>query len=661
MAEKREARVAHELAVCQVCKAGALNPRLLPCLHAVCSTCLEKLLRQGTNQGCPTCHVTLEGVQKVKDLPANNLAQTLLERNERDLKGLGQLCTACSLDGKKKEKSMATVWCTACTEYYCEKCNRIHQQVKSDKKNHEVVRISQLRKPASFRNGNTIFKKSKEMCSTHPKEAIRMFCDQCEEPICEVCEKDEHRDHPYLPIEGAASDYRAEIKNTLTTLEDKYNSVQTALDAWNVYATEVDKSEKQTLENIDEYANELISLVQSWHKQCLSTLHSATEKEREEIENKKEAYTGFRSSLETAMLYGQRLLTQGQDGFVTYVKKNVVTRLQDLNEVKIENPGKTFSFSFQKTPNVETAKIFGTLSVEQDDRKPGELFIMKDFPVEERKASDDSITSFKATSVTDRLAPWLTGVSCSDKGDIILADHRNNVLKLFTETGTFKRSIFVSTILTGRGRFTGPSQSLWDCAWLQDGTIVTASVDGLHVFNINSELVSTLDDVAEYTSVTVTPSGDIVSYNDTKGHVVIYHASSRKLVRSFSVYEKHSIGWISKVGVDHHGNILVCDVNKDSIKVFAPTGHFILEIGSHGKGDGQFIRIRGVCSDETGNLIAADKGNHRIQKLSLNGSLLKNLMTKAEGLDSPSSVTLFGKTKAVAVTDNGFVHVLPLA
>uniref|UniRef100_A0A3B5A7X2 NHL repeat containing 3 n=1 Tax=Stegastes partitus TaxID=144197 RepID=A0A3B5A7X2_9TELE len=49
--------------------------------------------------------------------------------------------------------------------------------------------------------------------------------------------------------------------------------------------------------------------------------------------------------------------------------------------------------------------------------------------------------------------------------------------------------------------------------------------------------------------------------------------------------------------------------------VFTPEGELVLKFGSNGEGNGQFNAPTGVAVDINGNIIVADWGNSRIQKI----------------------------------------------
>lgn len=73
---------------------------------------------------------------------------------------------------------------------------------------------------------------------------------------------------------------------------------------------------------------------------------------------------------------------------------------------------------------------------------------------------------------------------------------------------------------------------------------------------------------------------------------------------------------------DQDGNIIVADRSNNRIQVFDKTGNFLRTFGSAGSRNGQFDRPAGVCVDNQNRIIVADKDNHRIQIFKIDGTFL---------------------------------------
>lgn len=75
-------------------------------------------------------------------------------------------------------------------------------------------------------------------------------------------------------------------------------------------------------------------------------------------------------------------------------------------------------------------------------------------------------------------------------------------------------------------------------------------------------------------------------------------------------------------------------------------------MGSEGSANGQLKFPRGVCVDQQGNVIVADRNNDRVSMFSESGRFLCNLLTKDDGLKAPYgiSITIAGQ---LAITESG--------
>ncbi|XP_018903617.2 E3 ubiquitin-protein ligase TRIM71 [Bemisia tabaci] len=73
---------------------------------------------------------------------------------------------------------------------------------------------------------------------------------------------------------------------------------------------------------------------------------------------------------------------------------------------------------------------------------------------------------------------------------------------------------------------------------------------------------------------------------------------------------------------DENGNIIVADRSNNRVQIFDCDGVFIRAFGTPGEGDGEFDRPAGVTVDKDNRIIVADKDNHRIQIFTFEGIFL---------------------------------------
>ncbi len=99
----------------------------------------------------------------------------------------------------------------------------------------------------------------------------------------------------------------------------------------------------------------------------------------------------------------------------------------------------------------------------------------------------------------------------------------------------------------------------------------------------------------------------------------------------------------SGIVVDNEGNLLISDTQNHRIQKISRDGTYISSFGSLGTADGEFNAPWGICLDEEGNIFVADHLNNRVQKFDTSGKHIMTLGekgTKPELLDHPSDVTV---------------------
>eukprot|EP00058_Branchiostoma_floridae_P009192 XP_002594680.1 hypothetical protein BRAFLDRAFT_246644 [Branchiostoma floridae] len=76
------------------------------------------------------------------------------------------------------------------------------------------------------------------------------------------------------------------------------------------------------------------------------------------------------------------------------------------------------------------------------------------------------------------------------------------------------------------------------------------------------------------------------------------------------------------------GNIIVADKGNKNVVVYDKTGNFLrYKFGRFGSGDGQLDSPYGICLDMKGNVIVVDRGNWRVSVFDSEGKFVRHIMT----------------------------------
>ncbi|XP_046557814.1 uncharacterized protein LOC124267005 isoform X2 [Haliotis rubra] len=179
-------------------------PYLLPCLHAVCETCVTSAA--GGVISCSTCQTEV------------NLTDTSLQKDAVRQKEIFHLtvkhrptelyCT------HKKDGNQAVCWCRDCEEFLCEYCQNEHSNIKLSR-NHVLQNFSDM--VPTVLNIPTF-------CSIHKHNSLDFIDATCQKWICARCRLHDHADHDvkYLDVAAdAVTEHFRHQKNELLKLQTR--------------------------------------------------------------------------------------------------------------------------------------------------------------------------------------------------------------------------------------------------------------------------------------------------------------------------------------------------------------------------------------------------------------------------------------------------------
>jgi len=141
-AEKRDDVEQKDQFSCPSCTGRYQQPRVLHCLHVLCTPCLEKLAsseEEGKTVGqrptdnkvmiCPVCKQETH-IGAIGELPLDVVIMNMMDMD--DIRGMRMLCTSC----KAQEKAVAR--CSDCASFLCPNCVTAHKYMRCFE-NHKVI------------------------------------------------------------------------------------------------------------------------------------------------------------------------------------------------------------------------------------------------------------------------------------------------------------------------------------------------------------------------------------------------------------------------------------------------------------------------------------------------------------------------------------------
>ncbi|KAI8489146.1 hypothetical protein Bbelb_331310 [Branchiostoma belcheri] len=431
---------------CSICLELFTRPKMLPCQHTFCQDCLQDQVGVQKAFQCPTCQLLVKvPSQGVAGLPDNNLVTIL--------------------------------------------CGRLRKQ--------SAVLAPEETKREQPQSGNR--------CSVHPTEELKLYCKQCQVPVCNECLDETHSDHSTITIKKASQEKRAPIQALI-------NEGRNILETYRSFLRGIDDTEKalqeqkhQTEKNIATVYNQmalallkgkdnLLDEVQQNHGETVAMLQN----ERDVVSRDVAELSAACDRAEQAWRGGLEFLAQETtltDILGKYRAKGTPAPVQGklavpvfqptdaavpvLGHVIVQPPettpsstpataptsnntaarviarrhssqngvqAKRISFA-RKRSDIENISLLTSLATLDDDVAPEGIGHHQGYDLLTQQ-QNESLT-FGGKGEEEQNLDLPSGVVVSEEGEIFVGDYRDRKVKVFTLEGTFVRQ-FPTVVQDGK-------------------------------------------------------------------------------------------------------------------------------------------------------------------------------------------------------------------
>ncbi|CAH1240998.1 TRIM3 [Branchiostoma lanceolatum] len=615
----------HEELSCSICLELFTRPKVLPCQHTFCqSPCLENVAGRGGTFLCPICRRQVRlPPQGVAGLPDNHLVTNLCER----------LQNQATLSGETKEQPQS---------------------------------------------GNR--------CSFHPSEEVKLYCKQCNMPVCTECCEEGHDGHPTTGLKKAAQERSS-------TVQALINEGRNILESYLGLLRSLREKEKTLNEQKQQRDN---SIIQTYNQMVKTMMQKLTESKDHLLSESQQNHS---ENLEIIQTERDRVLAdvnelsaacdraeqELQQGWVEFLSQQTA-----LTEVVGKYRGKAAPTPVQTQPAVfqptdSPVPVLGHVTVQSlpsapipatpapipaapvpipaapapiprapaasNDAARGRRHHHGNQRQGEPQSHAQKVTLCEKGSGTGQfISP--AGVTVSDEGEMFVADIGNQRIQVFTLQGTFVSQF--PTVMSGEQKM-GPEDVALDGKGNLWVVGETESAEFAVQYNKQGRLLRKFDlqNTGCYRGVAVDTRRNHIlitqttrDWGNTQGEVLVFRPDGT-LVRTVGQQQGTKHPWY--ITVDGEGNILVSDNNNYCVYVYNEDGQFLFQFGGEGSGEGQLKCPEGICTDRAGNIIVADWGNHCVEMFDKTGKFLKHITTDME---EPCAVAMAPQGQLV-VTDDG--------
>ncbi|XP_019636630.1 PREDICTED: tripartite motif-containing protein 3-like [Branchiostoma belcheri] len=552
---------------CSICLELFTRPKVLPCQHTFCQGCLQGVAGWGGTFWCPICRRQVRLPPRgVAGLPDNLMAANM--------------------------------------------CEKFQQQATTSEETRQQPQ-------------------SANRCFFHPTEVYRIYCKQCQMPVCDECIEGAHNGHLLTTIKKAGQESRPTVQALIHEGRNILESYCGFIRGLRETEKILNEQKQQTDNAITQACNELLAKVEQNHTKNL-----------EKIQTERDRVLANVNELSAACDRAEQELQQG--GVEILGQQTALTEVVGKYRGKAApTPVQTQPAVFQPTDtpvpvlghvtvqSLPSAPIPAALAARGTGHHHGNQRQEEHQP---QKVTFGGLGS--GTGHVQFRRPW--GVTVSDEGEIFVVGRGNLRIQVFTLQGTFVRQF--PAVVSGEQEMypydmaMDGEGNLWVVGRVWVG--YTYSANFAVQFNKQGSVLRKID-----LQETGWPRG--VAVDTRRNHILITQTTGDRDNRHGEVLVFRPDGTLVGTGgqqqgmkgpqyitVDREGNILVSD--KDNHRVFVYSfedGQFLFQFGGRGSGEGRLKHPHGICTDRTGNIIVADWGNDRVEMFDKTGKFLKHITT----------------------------------
>ena len=449
-------------------------------------------------------------------------------------------------------------------------------------------------------------RQQQETCSQHTEERVRYYCSSCEACICPICVAEDHRGHAFNVLEKAVQEEKKNIMLTVETIKEKANLFRAELIKLEKASEDVEMIIAIAKQEVSEATAHVITKTRQQEKKLLESLEMTRRRRLERVNSAKQELKSLVKQMNQAVELGENLV-QGSTADIIQNKKKLRQKLEELRGVEV--------------PKHRQATFVKFTAATQHNFKLGSIQISEKPDIAAKLTLEGLDQTFQAG--VEAKFTLCSGTSGGEMGDY--ADLKDQVELLIKPA--------------------------------KDVTNVTVDEE----YDGNVSLKFTPKVPGAY-SIVVKINGDKLPTCPMTVQV-----KERELVvvggLKLKLSPRDSLEWLYGIAVNTEGQIVATDNFSHCVYLFDKNGNCLTTIGSKGSNTGQFQCPDGISFLNDNEVLIADSGNCRIQRLNIQtGTVVKSFGQEGRGKGEfgwPRDVTVNdGERIVVTEYGNGRIQVM---
>ena len=314
-----------EQLTCPVCQVRFEQPKTLPCLHSFCNHCLQELpvaVEDGSYLiSCPSCSqpTLLPDKGSADNFPPAFHVNNLLDLHELLLKVSGSQ-TSC--DSCHKER--ATSYCKQCALFLCQTCVD-HHKGWGPFSQHELSGVEEV--AASAAELIPLKEPPTMNCHAHTKP-LEIYCETCNQLICQHCTIKIHRDHDYDLVTDIFPKHKQQLEEELQQVKQQLSITEAALQVLKKRVQEISAQGREVERKIHSTTHKAIKSLQDSERQLRDDVKTGVQQKLEVLSQQIKTVDSMCTQLKSCREFVEEEMRVGSQQQVLTLEQQMVERMR---------------------------------------------------------------------------------------------------------------------------------------------------------------------------------------------------------------------------------------------------------------------------------------------------------------------------------------------
>ena len=253
-------------------------------------------------------------------------------------------CESCS-------KMPSVSFCHNCKEYICTECVKAHKQLRK-LSSHKIVSIESIRSNVSkgHHSTNIPVVHHEVTCTKHVDEPLKLYCRDCHRLVCRDCILIDHKDHRYAFVTDAAPLCKAELKESVKSVNKISESLNVVAESLNASEKRLSDHRTATIREIDIALDEVVARAAQKRKELKEEASRIVNEAKEKIDSEEKNVQLAVAEVNSLLEFMNQILERATNQEVLSLEKQMSDQVKRMNQIYGNPAGK---FPVPEVPELE--------------------------------------------------------------------------------------------------------------------------------------------------------------------------------------------------------------------------------------------------------------------------------------------------------------------